>query len=122
MGTQAEIDIQSGLLHSINKNFKAYSFYYEAFERLSSNDDPRTLSCLKYTLLCKILSGHAAQVCTIIQSKMKRKYSGEEVDSIKALAKVCQIRSLSAFQDCLMSYKTQLVADPHVSTHLGSLY
>lgn len=32
-----------------------YSYFFEVFENLSTNDDPKALTALKYMLLCKIM-------------------------------------------------------------------
>ena len=48
--------MQSGVLHSEEKDYKtAYSYFFEAFEGYSSQDDPIAVLALKYMLLCKIM-------------------------------------------------------------------
>lgn len=48
--------MQSGVLHSEEKDYKtAYSYFYETFEGYSSQDDSKAVLALKYMLLCKIM-------------------------------------------------------------------
>lgn len=120
---QADMDGQSGILHGEEKDFKtAYSYFYEAFEQLSSLDDARSILFLKYMLLSKIMSGDVGDVASIISSKAGLKYAGSEVDALQAVAKAYQSRSLADFQDVLRSYKNELQEDPVVHSHLQALY
>ena len=48
--------MQSGVLHAEDKDYKtAYSYFFEALEGLSSQDDPKANAALKYMLMCKVM-------------------------------------------------------------------
>ncbi|GFY88510.1 non-ATPase subunit 9 [Actinidia rufa] len=100
---QGTIDLQSGILHAEEKDYKtAYSYFYEAFEAFNALEDPRAIYSLKYMLLCKIM--------------------GPEVDAMKAVAHAHAQRSLKLFETALRDFKAQLDEDPIVHRHLSSLY
>lgn len=120
---QAEIDTQSGILHAEERDYKtAYSYFFEAFEQFGAFDDKKAVSALKYMLMCKVMMNDAGEVASIISSKSGLKYAGRQVDSMKAVAKAYQDRSLDEFQGLLHQFKDQLVEDPIVHTHLSELY
>ncbi|CAL5218886.1 g624 [Coccomyxa viridis] len=121
--SQAEIDMQSGTLHAEEKDYKtAYSYFFEAFEALSSLDDPKATLALKYMLLSKVMMKDADEVPGLVSSKAGLKHAGQDVDSMVAVAKAYKDRSLQGFQDALALHKEQLVDDPIVHAHLSELY
>ena len=65
---QAQLDLQGGVLHAEDKDYKtAYSYFFEALEGLSSQDDARASRALKYMLLCKIMLNLVSDGDTVLQ-------------------------------------------------------
>jgi 26S proteasome regulatory subunit N6 len=103
---QAQLDMQSGILHAEDKDYKtAYSYFFETFEGYSAADDGRALKALKYMLLCKIMLNLPQDVTSLIQAKLALKYSGKEVEAMKAIALAHQHRSLGEFEGALKEWK-----------------
>ncbi|XP_047324583.1 26S proteasome non-ATPase regulatory subunit 11 homolog [Impatiens glandulifera] len=121
---QGTIDLQSGILHAEEKDYKtAYSYFFEAFEAFNALEDPRAIYSLKYMLLCKIMVNQADDVAGILSSaKVGLQYQGPEVDAMKAVANAYSQRSLKLFETALRDFKAQLEEDPIVHRHLSSLY
>lgn len=120
---QGTIDLQSGILHAEEKDYKtAFSYFFEAFEAFNALDDSRAVFSLKYMLLCKIMTNQADDVAGLISSKAGLKYTGVELDAMKAVAEAYSKRSLKDFEEALKSYRDQLEEDPIVHRHLSSLY
>ncbi|KAL3511090.1 hypothetical protein ACH5RR_030491 [Cinchona calisaya] len=121
---QGTIDLQSGILHAEEKDYKtAYSYFYEAFEAFNALEDPLAIYSLKYMLLCKIMVSQADDVAGIISSaKVGLQYQGPELDAMKAVADAHSKRSLNLFETALRKFGAQLEGDPIVHRHLSSLY
>ncbi|KAG8893789.1 26S proteasome regulatory subunit rpn6, partial [Tulasnella sp. 408] len=141
---QAQLDLQSGILHAEDKDYKtAYSYFFEVFENLSTNDDPKALTALKYMLLCKIMLNLPEDVTSLLQIKLAARYVQlREVDSMRAVARAHQNRNLAEFEQALKDYreggcyppavtgyaqltavtKPELSTDPTIRTHLAALY
>lgn len=120
---QSSIDLQAGILHAEEKDFKtAYSYFFEAFEQHNALDDPRAVLSLKYVLLAKIMNNNAEDVPTIITSKGGLKYSGPDVDAMQKVAEAYTNRSLEFFEQTLRDYKEQLGEDPIIFMHISALY
>ncbi|KAJ3198623.1 hypothetical protein HDU67_003485, partial [Dinochytrium kinnereticum] len=79
---QAALDLQSGILHAEEKDYKtAYSYFYETLEGFSSQEDPRAVMVLKYLLLCKIMLNLPEDVHAILNGKLAQKYHGSQIDA-----------------------------------------
>ncbi|KNZ49741.1 26S proteasome regulatory subunit N6 [Puccinia sorghi] len=120
---QAQLDMQSGVLHAEEKDYKtAYSYFFEALEGLSTQDDPRASLALKCMLMCKVMLNLPEDVSSIQGSKLARKYAGRGTEAMQAIAKAHENRSLADFEEALKVYKAELSDDPIVRNHLAALY
>lgn len=61
-------------------------------------------------------------VNNLISGKLALKYGGKDIESMKAIAVSSQKRSLAEFQKTLETYKTELIDDAFVRSHLDILY
>ncbi|KAI9492258.1 PCI domain-containing protein [Zychaea mexicana] len=120
---QAALDMQSGVLHSEEKDYKtAYSYFFEAFEGYSSQDDNKAVLALKYMLLCKIMLNLPEDIHSILGGKMALRYSGADIEAMKAVANAHQNRNLQEFETALATYTNELNDDPIIRTQLAALY
>jgi len=121
---QAQLDLQSGILHaSEEKDYKtAFSYFYEAFEQYDSVEDPLAIKALKYMLLSKIMLALPDEVMNIASGKLALRYSGRDLEAMKAVASSAKARSLKEFQAAVSTYKAELEEDKEVSRHLDTLY
>ncbi|CAF0789637.1 unnamed protein product [Rotaria sordida] len=121
---QASLDLQSGILHAAeDKDFKtAFSYFYEAFEGYDQINSNKGIVALKYMLLSKVMMNTPDDVNALMSVKLALKYSGRDVEAMKAVAQASKKRSLADFQQALKDYKTELSDDPMVHSHLGTLY
>ncbi|GAA5904354.1 uncharacterized protein JCM6883_006460 [Sporobolomyces salmoneus] len=120
---QAQLDLQSGVLHAEEKDYKtAYSYFFEAFEGLTSQEDEKSVMALKYMLLCKIMLGLSEDVNSILNGKLAQKYSGKDTEAMKKVAQAHKDRSLADFEQLLQNHKSELSDDPIIRNHLASLY
>lgn len=119
---QSALDLQSGILHAEEKDFKtAYSYFYEAFEGYDSIDSPHAVAALKYMLLCKIMLGSPEDVQSIVSGKMALKYAGVELEAMQNIAKASKNRSISELEKVVAEHTKHVSSDPIVKSHLAAL-
>jgi len=120
---QASLDMQSGILHGEENDFKtAYSYFYEGFEGFDSIDHPKAVLGLKYMLLSKIMLKVPEDVQAVVSGKLALKYAGPHVEVMKEIASASSNLSLKQFQDVLNKYKHELQDDLIIKRHFKKLY
>lgn len=121
---QADLDMQSGMLHAEDKDFNtSYSYFIEALEGYHSQDDPvKATATLQYMLLCKVMLNLAEDVNTLLQSKQAMKYGGKNLEAMKAVARAHANRSLDEYERALATYRYELGSDAFIRNHLRRLY
>ena len=121
---QAGLDMQSGILHAEDKDYKtAFSYFIEALEGFSSQDETaKAVAALKYMLLCKIMLNLTDEVTQILSGKLAMKYAGRDLEAMKAVAKAHSNRSLAQFEQALSDFKAELGMDPFIRSHFNALY
>lgn len=119
---QSDIDLTAGILHAEERDFKtSFSYFFEAYEGLSSLSDPGAVSPLKYMLLSKVMVGSTDDATAIINGKQGIKFAGPHMEAMRAVASAYKARSLHAFERALVEFKPQLVDDPFIARHLRHL-
>lgn len=120
---QAGLDLQSGILHAQEKDFKtAYSYFYEAFEGYDGANLPvQAVGGLKYMLLSKIMLNEASDVSAVVSGKLALRYNGRDIDAMRAVANAYLHRSLAELHTALKDFAQELTADVAIVAHLDEL-
>ncbi|KAI9506182.1 26S proteasome regulatory subunit rpn6 [Coemansia spiralis] len=143
---QAQLDLQSGTLHSEEGDFKtAYSYFFETLEGLSSYVGPKgssidnsegeaaalrasyeqqQLEAFAYMVLCKIMIQQPDEIPSLFASgKTAAKFRDHQVIvALQAVAKAQKQRSLADFEQAMSVYRDELQADELIRSHLAALY
>ncbi|SLM34253.1 26s proteasome non-atpase regulatory subunit 11 [Lasallia pustulata] len=121
---QAGLDMQSGMLHAEDKDFNtAFSYFIEALEGYHSQEETqKATSALQYMLLCKIMLNLVDDVNNLMASKQAMKYSGKNLEAMKAVARAHSNRSLEDYEKALSDYRFELGSDTFIRNHLRRLY
>lgn len=121
---QAGLDMQSGMLHAEEQDFNtAFSYFIEALEGYHSQESTAlATSALQYMLLCKIMLNLSDDVNNLMTSKQAQKYSGKNLEAMKAVARAHSNRSLEDYEKALSDYRYELGSDVFIRNHLRRLY
>jgi 26S proteasome regulatory subunit N6 len=121
---QAGLDMQSGMLHAEDQDFNtAFSYFIEALEGYHQQDEAlKATSALQYMLLCKIMLNLVEDVNHLMTSKQAMKYSGKNLEAMKAVARAHSNRSLEEYEKALSAYRFELGSDTFIRNHLRRLY
>ncbi|KFA66150.1 hypothetical protein S40285_03366 [Stachybotrys chlorohalonatus IBT 40285] len=121
---QANLDMQSGMLHAEDKDFNtAFSYFIEALDGYHTQDEgPKAQAALQYMLLCKIMLNLVDDVNQLMTSKQAMKYAGKNLEAMKAIARAHSNRSLEEYERALSAYRYELGSDAFIRNHLRRLY
>lgn len=121
---QAGLDMQSGILHTEEKDFNtAFSYFIEALEGYSSQEETEKATlALKYMLLTKVMLNLTDDVDAILTGKAGLKYMGRDIEAMKAVSKAHKNRSLAEFEQALVNYTNELRSDDFIRAHFTALY
>ncbi|MCJ1418359.1 26S proteasome regulatory subunit rpn6 [Xylographa parallela] len=121
---QAGLDMQSGMLHAEDKDFNtAFSYFIEALEGYHSQESSAlATSALQYMLLCKIMLNLSDDINNLLTSKQAQKYTGKNLEAMKAVARAHANRSLEDYEKALSDYRYELGSDTFIRNHLRRLY
>ncbi|KAE9412232.1 hypothetical protein Angca_003871, partial [Angiostrongylus cantonensis] len=120
----AALDLQSGILYAANETdfLTALSYFYEAFRGYDfAEEEKLALLSLKYMLLCKIMMDVPDDVDKLLLSKLVSKYSGSDLEAVRAIAAAVKARSLADFNAAFDAYPQELQNDPVVREHFNFL-
>ncbi|VDM55647.1 unnamed protein product [Angiostrongylus costaricensis] len=99
---QAALDLQSGILNAADEtNFlAAFSYFYELCEGYDfAGEEKLVLLSLKYMPLCKVMMDEPDDVNKLLSGKLASKYSGSDLEALRAIAAAVKARSLADFND-----------------------
>lgn len=119
---QAEIDLLSGYIAAEENDYSTgYSYFYEAYQGLTSLKDPKSKQVLLYMLLCKILLKANDDVFSILNSKLGAPHQSVHTEAMKAIATANKNKSIVEFEKCVERYHGEL-QEPLIKAHTKRLY
>lgn len=113
---QAELDLQSGILHAEEHDVKtAYSYLFEAFEGFHQLGDQAKLArrALRYMILTKIATDSPDELAAVLSSKNVLAYRGADMDALRAIATAYNTQDTHMFNDVLSRLREQQQQQQH---------
>lgn len=81
-----------------------------------------SVNCLKYMLMCKIMTNLKDEVSGLINGKLALRYATPELEAMRAIANAHHASSLKSFQSSMQKYAAEFATDSFLHRHLQSLY
>lgn len=128
---QAEIDLQSGVLHAEERDPKtAYSYFYEAFEGFHQLGDQarQARRALRYMIVAKIATDMPDDLSAILISKNVLEYKGDDMEALRGIAEAYSKQDTHLFNEVLLkqqklaSSENSLLYDEVVRRQLEEMY
>ena len=122
---QAEIDLQSGILHAEEKDPKtAFSYLFEAFEGLHTLGDHARQArvALRYMILAKIATDQQDELAQTLSAKNVLEYTGRDTDALRGIAAAYKNQDTHAFNTVLTDYADIFNDDDIVRRQLLDMY
>lgn len=111
---QAEIDLQSGVLHAEENDPKtAYSYLYEAFEGFHQLGDQakQARRALRYMILAKISTDSPDELAAVLSSKNVLEYKGRDMEALRGIADAYAKQDTHLFNAILSKVHLDALAD-----------
>lgn len=122
---QAEIDMQSGILHAEERDAKtAYSYLYEAFEGFHSLGDHarEARTALRYMILSKIAADNQDELGAVLQAKNVLEYRGRDIDALRSIAEAYRKKDTHLFNKIVTDFKEALFDDEIIKRLLTDMF
>uniref|UniRef100_A0A7S1Q4M3 Probable 26S proteasome regulatory subunit rpn-6.2 n=1 Tax=Neobodo designis TaxID=312471 RepID=A0A7S1Q4M3_NEODS len=121
---QAEIDMQSGVLHAEERDYKtAFSYLYEAFEGYHNLGDHfrEARQALRQMILTKVLCDVPDELRVVLTAKSVLEYKGRDMDAMRAVAEAYRLKDTHMFTQIRSDYADEL-EDTFTQRHLTDMY
>ncbi|EAN99210.1 putative proteasome regulatory non-ATPase subunit 6 [Trypanosoma cruzi] len=123
---QAEIDLQSGVLHAEEHDAKtAFSYLYEAFEGFHQLGDQarQARKALHYMILAKIATDSPDELAALLSSKNVLEYRGQDMDALRGVAEAYNNQDTHFFNRIMQENKdSPFLADEVLQRRLTEMY